>query len=163
MTDLDTLIQKLKGMFGADGAFSDLATQLRTSFREEEFHLFQKQAADAMASTATTETPCFKARVALDIIEISVLPGAGLTADNANNAVITVQRRNADGTGAVTVATMTTNVASGNWTAWVSKLLTLTAANVRLTAGQILTINITKGGTGVVVPISHFRCLTRVA
>lgn len=163
MTDLDILIQKMKGQYTADGAFADLATQLRTSFREEEFTLFQKQAADGAAATATTETPCFKARVDLDIIEISVMPGAALVGDNANNAVLLVQRRNADGTSPVTVATMTTNVASGNWVAWVSKLLTLTAANVRLAAGQTLTFGITKGGTGVVVPISQIRCLTRVA
>src|SRR5262245_15966829 len=112
---------------------------------------YPKQAADAAANTATAETVFFQAEVDLVIEQVEVVPSAALTADNANNAVITVQKRNADGSTNVTVATMTTNVASGNWTAFVAKALTLTASNAGLSVGQILTFTITKGGTGVAV------------
>lgn len=122
-----------------------------------------KAAADGAASTATAETAFFQAPVDLVIEQVEFVPSAALTADNANNAVITVTRRNADGTGNVTVATVTTNVASGNWTQWVSKVLTLTAANAGLSAGMILTLTIAKGGTGVVVPAGQLICSYRRA
>ncbi len=81
-----------------------------------------------------------------------------LTADNTNNAVLTLAKADGLGGSATTVATLTTNVASGNWVADTFKSFTLsaTAANLLVNDGQILTLKKTVGGTGVVVPISFF-------
>ncbi len=113
---------------------------------------WDKEAADGAAATATAEHAFYRASCAMTVKAVRYVPDAALTADNTNDATITVQRRNSDGTGAVTVAAITTNIASGNWVQWVAKALTLTAANAALAAGQILTVSIAKGGTGVVVP-----------
>ena len=116
--------------------------------------VFWKPAADGAASTATAETIFLAATRKFRVTSVKYLPSAALTADNTNNAVLTLRRRDADGTNAVSVATITTNIASGNWVQWVAKALVLsgTAANLVLAEGQCLTLEITKGGTGVVVP-----------
>lgn len=132
---------------------------------------YPKPAADAAASTATAETaffamsPATRTQVAFSpsllVIEaVDFLPSAALTADATNNATLTVRRRNADGSGAATVASITTNIASGNWTAFVSKALTLGAA-LTLEAQQILTLQITKAGSGVAVPAGVLRVTYR--
>lgn len=117
-----------------------------------------QKAADAMASTATSETCVWANMTGRDIKVLSVgfATGAALTADNTNNAAITVSKYTAAGGSKTTVATETTNVASGNWTAFTVKNLTLTAANVTVAAGGVLTYEISKGGTGVIVPAGVF-------
>lgn len=117
---------------------------------------YQKAAADAAAATATAEQPFFAAPFALLVTAISVLPAAALVADNANNATITIRRRDVAGANPATVASITTNVASGNWTQHVAKALVL-GAGVRLAAGEILTFEVTKAGTGVVVPAGAYQ------
>lgn len=108
-----------------------------------------KTAADGAAGNATAETVIGRAAFALPIGHTFYFnPAAALTADNTNNAVITISKRTGGG-GAVTVATLTTNVAAGNWTAWTAVPIVSTAA---VAVGDVLTITITKGGTGVVVP-----------
>lgn len=113
--------------------------------------LLLQKLVDAAAGTATAETIVFVATGPITFRNIGFMPSAALTADNTNNATITVRRRAADGTGAATVVAITTNVASGNWTQWVRKSFGALANN-SLTAGQMLTIEITKAGTGVAVP-----------
>lgn len=128
----------------------DLYNSLKSQVGSRSF-LFEKAAADAAASTATAETVVFVAGGPLTLTNLGVVPSAALTADAANNATITITRRNADGTGNVTVATLVTDVAGGSWTAFVRKNFG-TMANTTMTAGQMLTLTIAKGGTGVVVP-----------
>lgn len=128
----------------------------RDAFNRDLTELFHKVAADGAASTATAETPIFTAAFPTVLKSITIVPGAALTADNTNNAVITFARRDAGGSNKVTIGTLTTNVASGNWVAWTDKVLA-SLANTTLTAGQHVTMEITKGGTGVAVPISTVR------
>jgi hypothetical protein len=119
---------------------------------------WDKTAADGAAATATTEHTFMRAPSAVQIVAVRYIPDAALTADASNNATITIKRRNADGTNAVTVAAVTTSVAgSGSWTQWVAVALTLTAANTSMAPGQFLTIAITKAGTGVVVPAGSLQ------
>lgn len=117
------------------------------------------KAADAAANTATSEFVIADIPANCTIAAVDVLPTAGLTADNTNNAVLTVKGYNAAGGGGVTVASMTTNVASGNWTAFVPKALTLTATTADLdrVADSALTLTITKGGSGVQLPALELR------
>jgi hypothetical protein len=118
---------------------------------------FTKAAADGAASTATAETiigmigPSSGGNVGT----VFFVPAAALTADNSNNAVITVFKRTAGGA-AVQVAAATTNVAgTGSWTQWKPVSIPVTAAAV--SASDALTYTITKNGTGVVVPAGQLN------
>lgn len=117
---------------------------------------WDKEAADGAAATATAEHALLRASQALVVKSVEFIPDATLTANDATYASIVVQRRNADGSGAVTVASVSTKTSasggSGNWAAFAAVSLALTAANLVLAAGQVLTVEITKASTGVVVP-----------
>jgi len=111
---------------------------------------WQKAAADASAATATAETPVGRVGAAVTLGTIYYVPLAALTADNSNYATITVSKRTGAG-GAVTVASVTTQITgSGNWTAFVPVAIPISAGS--LAAGDVLTVAITKTGSGVVVP-----------
>lgn len=114
---------------------------------------FTKSAADGAAATATSETVIGMVARASKLIGARFVPAAALTADNTNNAVITVSKRDSAGANKTTIASLTTNVASGNWVQWAPKALTLgLAAAIQVAAESSITFEIAKGGTGVVVP-----------
>lgn len=125
---------------------------------------FVKSAADGAAGNATAETPiAYFDEYTKAVREVTFVPGAALTADNANYATIIVRARKKDGTLHSIVARVTTQITgSGNWTQWVpvnipltdgTNTLTLDAAKLDIPAGGFLTVEITKTGTGVVVPL----------
>jgi hypothetical protein len=128
---------------------------------------WDKVAADGAASTATAEHSMFRAPGPTTITAVYYVPDAALTANDTNYATLTLQRRNSDGTNPVTVATINTAITvapfSGNWLQWTAVPLTLTQANLSLTAGQILTVQITKTGTGVVVPAGSLQISFQLA
>ena len=74
-----------------------------------------------------------------------------IVGDNTNNAVLTLTRRDAAGINPLVVGTVTTNVATGNFVAFLPKAATLTVANVVLAPGASLTLTLAKGGTGVAI------------
>jgi hypothetical protein len=119
-----------------------------------------KVAADGAAGNATAYTAAPQIRMprACKVLGVYVHPQAALTADNANNALVKVVKGDGAAGAEVVCASMTTNVASGNWVAGTTKALTLsgTVANLRIPAGGVLSFSIAKNGTGVVVPISAF-------
>jgi hypothetical protein len=113
-----------------------------------------KTAADGAASTATSEVPVGMARRSSRVLAAYFVPAASLTADNTNNATIIVSKRAAGGGSKTTVASATTAITgTGNFTAWVPVPLTVVSADATVTALSQLSFEITKGGTGVVVPI----------
>ena len=126
----------------------------RTMIREQ--FSFEKTAADGAAGTTTaySATPGVYAPRDGRILGARILPHGALTADNTNNAVINIDKSDGLGGAATIMAAVTTNVASGNWVAGAFKAMALSAtpANTRFTKGQLLSFDITKGGTGVVVP-----------
>lgn len=108
-----------------------------------------KTAADGAAGTTTSETIMGRCAAGLPIGHTLYLsPQAALTADNTNNATITISKRTA-GASKTTVATLTTNVASGNWVAFTPIAIPLTVA---VAAGDTLQYEIAKAASGVVVP-----------
>lgn len=131
--------------------------QLQCKALDREVRNHVKTTADSMASDTTAEVIFAVAPCDGRITAAAYTPAAALTADNTNNATINVHNYNA-GTDKV-AATITTNVASGNWTAYTPKALTVsgTEANVTVAKGDILTINIAKAGSGVVVPAGALR------
>lgn len=123
---------------------------------------FYKSAADAMASTTTTETIICEVPFDGVIKAIDYSPDAALTSNDTNYATITVGKSVA-GAASVAVATITTTTtSSGSWTKWVpiKGVLTTTTANLAVTGrnvkdatvGDVLTIAIAKASSGVAVP-----------
>lgn len=138
---------------GATGKVT-AATQLAGAFNLTEE--WDKAAADGAAGTATGEHFIMRAASALTVKAVYFVPDAAVTANDTNYFTVTVSRRNADNTGQVTTASinaaLTVAPFSGNWTSFVAVPLTLTTANLALLPGQILTVQITKTGTGLVCP-----------
>jgi hypothetical protein len=161
---MSTSATVVKTTFGSGGAFNAAPTSpgsLTRLLREmqaavNDTGVDYRKAADALAADVTAETVIYRARAAGTVAAGRLLTGATLTAHAANYATVTIKRRDADGTNAVTVATYVSDIAGGTATAWVAKALTLsgTAANLTLTAGQFLTLTIAKAASGVVVPAS---------
>lgn len=113
---------------------------------------YMKDTADGAAGDATSERAFFTARHAMTLRSFKIAPSGNLTAHDTDNATINIRRR---GDGA-TVAVILTDTGSGDWTAFDDKdggEVTPTA----LVAGDQLTIEISKDGAGVVVPICWFQ------
>lgn len=113
-----------------------------------------KVAADGAAATPTAETAIGlvgPGPVQIGLGAITIHPAANLTADPTNNATITVFRRPSGGA-AVAIGQATTSVAgTGNWTAFTPVTVPL-QNGATLSPNDSITVTITKGGTGVIVP-----------
>lgn len=96
------------------------------------------------------------------VLDVTICPGAALTAADATANTLTLAKADGAGGAATTVASITTNLASGNWVADTFKALTLSAtfANTLVADGQILTLKKTHAGAGTVTPAS--TCTIRV-
>ena len=126
----------------------------RTMIREQ--FSFEKTAADGTAATTTaySATPGMYAARDGRLLGAKIIPHGALTADNANNATINIDKSDGLGGAATAMASLTTNVASGNWVAAAFKTMALSAtpANLRFTKGQLISFDIAKAASGVVVP-----------
>jgi hypothetical protein len=113
---------------------------------------------ESVDSITFGETPFFVAPANSTVTGVTIAPAHSLTANDTNFATITVRKRDAGGTGPTTVATAQTTTSgaggTGNWSpfAEVPVPLSGTPADLQLTAGQELTVQITKSGSGVAVP-----------
>jgi len=122
--------------------------------------LFKKEAtyvkvlADATAATVTAITPCYRFPTAYKITAINILPATTAAADATNYATILFATE--DGAAG-------TPVPVGNRTTATVALTETTTAAVTLSgtvtgaAGDILTVQITKAGTGVAIPACTFQ------
>lgn len=123
--------------------------------------LLPKLAADGAANTTTAHTASYGWRAPCDGFLLGAYANSqgAVTADNTNNAVITIAKSDGAGGAATAMASLTTNVASGNWVAGGTKAFTpdTTVANRRFTKGQLISFAIAKGGTGVAIPICSFQ------
>jgi len=81
-----------------------------------------------------------------------VIFGAAVTADNANNAVVTLNSYNTNGTSPTAVGTVTTNLATGNVVAGQAVDGLITAAAAVGPSNGNFGVVVTKGGTGVTLP-----------
>lgn len=148
----------------AKKALSASVTQFGGLATVDELHavnvVFDKTAADAMASTATTDTLVWMNPFNVPVYmqsAVGVATGAGITADANNNATITFRSIDLVGGASAAALTIVTDVAGGNWTQNQAKnITTQTVANLAVPVGGGITFSIAKGGTGVVVPVSKF-------
>lgn len=121
-------------------------------------YIWQKEADDGAASTATAEFPFAHVRRKSRVKNITVACDAtALAADNTDYVTITVAKRTAAGS-AVTLGTYDSRAANqGALTAFVPVEFALTAANLGLAAGDVLTGAVAKAGSGKVLPAG---CIT---
>jgi hypothetical protein len=165
---IDALLARDSEVFGivtaADGASSGLDADLLDGMDSGAFALagltdgvqWFKDAADILATTATSEQVVFTAPEDITITDAFIEPAATLTASDTNYATIVVSRRDANGGNRVTgVSASTQTVGSGGTGSW-SAFGTVSLgslSNTSLTAGQKLTVEVTKTGLGVSLPI----------
>src|SRR5574342_487509 len=140
-----TLYNRIKSVVGQNLDEADLQDGL-TDF----VVMLQKPVADAAAADEST-IGAFKAPYQLQIVSITVCPHGALTGHGTNNAVITLARADGAGGSPTTVATLTT---TANWIEDQFVELTLADGADLIFDGRLLTLKITKGGTGVAVPAS---------
>ena len=127
---------------------------------ESEFP-FNKAADDGAAATATAETVLVTVPRRAKLVSVIYVPSTAtnLVASDTNYASIIMQSRDGAGGVAKVLGTTTTKTAgsggTGNWTQWLSVNGVVTPfdpTNFVIPAGGSLTFQITKAGTGVVVP-----------
>jgi hypothetical protein len=165
---IDALLARDAEVFGivtdADGTGSGLDADLLDGMSAAAFaqvgqsmavHWF-KESADTLPISATSERVVFVAPENVTITGVTIEPAATLTASDTNYATITASRRDAAGANRVTVASRTTQTAgsggTGSWTLFGTVSLG-TLSNTSIAEGEKLTIEITKTGLGVVVPV----------
>jgi hypothetical protein len=149
---------------GSDGTGSGLDADLLDGQSAEAFEVdglsnetrWFKESADSLATTTTSERVVFTAPENVTIIDVSVEPAAALTASDTNYATILLARRDATGGNKVTVVSATTRTSgaggTGSWTAFGTVSLG-SLSNTSLSEGQKLTIEVTKTGLGVGLPV----------
>ncbi|MDQ4108375.1 MAG: hypothetical protein M3138_06155 [Actinomycetota bacterium] len=165
---IDALLARDAEVFGIvtsnDGAGSTLDADLLDGMSSGAFEVdglsnaarWFKESADSLANTATSERVVFTAPENITITDVFVEPAGAVTASDTAYATVVVARRDATGGGKVTVASRTTQTSgsggTGNWTAF-STVSLGSLTNTSLTEGQKLTIEVTKTGVGITLPI----------
>jgi hypothetical protein len=140
--------EAIKGV--AQGVFSSAATDAQKARADHVFngrYAAENYSDAATAGTAVTETVhCQITETSAYVKKIRFTAPIAVTANGSNFATITVSKRTAAGA-AVTLGTFSTSATS--MVAFVPADLTLTAANLKLAAGDVITVAISKTGTGV--------------
>jgi hypothetical protein len=165
---IDALLARDAEVFGivtdADGTGSGLDADLLDGMSAAAFAqvgqsmavLWFKDSADTLPILATSERVVFAARENVTITGVTIEPAATLTASDTNYATITASRRDAAGGNRVSVASRTTQTAgsggTGSWTLFGTVSLG-TLTNTSISEGEKLTIEISKTGLGVAVPV----------
>lgn len=151
------VVQSLRGLLapwdGTISPFNAVARNLQDELNSYSEQVFSyDKVVDAMASTATAETPIEKVYRDIDILNVDFFPLAALTGDPTNNAVLNVFQRDLNGVNQLLIATLTTTASMVAFKP-VALALSATAANLIVVGGGGLTLSITKGGSGVVTPV----------
>lgn len=160
----EEFVSALSGVLNADMA--DATDRARVNELVFRVSTYAKFSADGMASSATSETPAIYPNCALvgdgvlHAVVFSPLSG-GLTANDTNYANF-VLRINGQ-----VFATLTTKTLAGGGSGdWVQNVpVTLSVGSLvpatTVTAGSVSTIQITKSGSGVIVPSGTLRLIWR--
>jgi hypothetical protein len=120
---------------------------------------YVKATADSMATDATSAVLAFvnPYDFPLKVVSGRLVSAAALTAHDTNNAVISFRTDDgADSTPAIAISWTTSTTGTGSWVADIPESGTITAANAVLAAGACLHFGITKGSSGVIVPVTYF-------
>jgi hypothetical protein len=111
-----------------------------------------KPTADSAAGTATAEHMVYMAPLsdAITMVRVYFLPDGALTVDDTNNATLTVYKMGDGGINKTAIYRITTNTDIDNWIAQTGVALDLLVGTVEV--NKLLSIEITKAGSGVIVP-----------
>lgn len=142
-------------------AFSHISSTIASSqipaAHKRRFSHHVKEADDSAAGDATAEIPVFQAQDAVTITGAFYLPASTLTANDTDYATLLCYRRDSSGGSQATIASVaTTTGGSGNWTAFDGVSLG-TLSNTAIASGEMVTFEITKAASGVVVPRGSFQ------
>lgn len=150
------VLKEFQGVFANDQATGEADVQDLLSDGILEMRITLDAAAGTDYTYASVKVP-FDIRV----LEAVICPGAALTAADATANTITLGKSDGAGGAITTVASIVTNLASGNWVADTYKAMTLstTFANTLVDDGQLLTLKKTHASTGTVTPAS--TCIVR--
>ena len=108
-------------------------------------------AADAAANTTTAETAILRVPAASTVTAIKISPTGAVTASDTVYATIVVGWRDGVGGALKTLATLTTQVASGSWVAFTTKDMG-TITNAVIPTGGVITYSVAKASTGTQLP-----------
>lgn len=109
-------------------------------------HRWFKKDPDALAATATPETPFGTIETSSAVSLLRVIPKGAVTFHAANFATVTIRKRAQDGT-TTTLGSVASNAAS-----WLKEIPLPITPSTTVAAGELVTAEITKAGTGVIVP-----------
>lgn len=172
LTDLQAAMISLQGYFEAVCSGQPGALDVAQSMLENDLE-YVKIANDGAAATATAEFVMGTVARRAQLVSVAFVPNdaTGLTASDTNYASLIVQSRDGLGGAAKVLATVKTQTSptggTGNWTQWNSIAVPAAAVqpfdptNFVIPAGGLLTFQITKTGTGVVVPVGTFTARIR--
>jgi hypothetical protein len=154
--DSSKIADALAKIEGSANGYTNVRKAARSLVRKT--YVLRKIAADGTAGTATAYTAADQIRMKNPgrVLGVALQPAGAATADATNNATLNVVTADGLGGAAVVAASYTSDVAGGSLAAGVTKALTVSAtdANRRFAAGAVLAFNVTKAGTGVVLPIA---------
>jgi len=91
-------------------------------------------------------------RPVLSLFQAALIPVAAVTKDTTNYVTINLINRGTDGTGTDVIASLNTNAASGTVPAYTETLMTVDYTKAAIKPGSVLTLSITKTGTGQNIP-----------
>lgn len=152
MEALQKAARLFRGVFGTFDTTPAEAEAVTQDLLTDDFWTLNKPAPDAAAGDLYT-LGALKVPWDMSVEELVVIPGGALVASDTANGVLTLAKADGLGGAATPVATLTTNLASGNWATEVLKNGSLAAYPAKqLLKGQLLTLKKAITGAGVVVP-----------
>lgn len=137
--------------FGAESAAFEAINEINSFFPAFKARVvtYAKDTDDATAATTTDEIAFWYNQTGTHTISsIWYVPTSALTANETNNATLKIWRRTSTGVSQTLVASLTTDIA--NWTAHHAVVLTLSESTI--SSNYVYSFEITKAGSGVVVP-----------
>jgi hypothetical protein len=124
--------------------------------------LWSKDADDALAATATAEHAVYQATGNETVSKFYFVSDSAMTAADTDYFSLIVSKRDGAGGGAAAMATLTSQVASGSWSAFQkTDLGTITGGT--LAAGEVVTVKITKTASGKICPAGTLYAVMAIA
>jgi len=114
-----------------------------------------------VAAGTAAERPLIVLPFGVQIVSVTWIPSAAVTANGTNFATLSLRNRGAAGAGAAVPATR--SYAATNSVAQVAESMTLsgTAADLLAAAGDVLTLGIAHSGSGLVIPAGLVQLAVR--
>ncbi|HEU5276839.1 MAG TPA: hypothetical protein VFU97_24495 [Xanthobacteraceae bacterium] len=153
------LITEMVGLFHAYDGVGGRSVRNEVNACFEEIWDFTKSAADSMATDVIAATYFAYIDRDAEIIAAWLLPSGNATANGSNFGTYVLNKH--DGAGGSPTVVGSVDSSATNFATGVPRALTLTAANVGITAGQVLSFQQTKAASGVILPAAKMLVIGR--